>query len=63
EEKAVDDRASAMARLESSRARMRARLNAPREEGGKKNDEEGSGKEEPAPAKGTDARPEGAVPE
>ena len=42
---------------------MRARLNAPVEEGGKKTDEESPGKEEPAPAKGTDARQEGAVPE
>tara|TARA_B100000809_G_scaffold221141_2_gene229257 strand:- start:169 stop:1389 length:1221 start_codon:yes stop_codon:yes gene_type:complete len=63
EAKAGDDRASAMARLEASRARMLARLNAPREEGEPKKDEEGSGKEEPAPAKGTDARREGAVPE
>lgn len=63
EAKAGDDRASAMARLEASRARMLARLNAPREEGGKKKDEEGSEKKEPAPAKDTDARREGAVPE
>ena len=63
EAKVGDDRASAMARLEASRARMLARLNAPREEGEPKKDEEGSGKEEPAPAKGTDVRREGAVPE
>jgi len=63
EAKAGEDRASAMARLEASRARMLARLNAPRGEDVKEKDDEDPVKEESAPAKGTDAGPEGAVPE
>ncbi|MEC7775650.1 MAG: hypothetical protein VYC32_06100, partial [Planctomycetota bacterium] len=63
EAKTGDDRASAMARLEASRAKMLARLKAPRGDGGEKKDDEGSEKEEPAPADGPGARQEGAVPE
>ena len=63
EAKTGDDRASAMARLEASRAKMLARLKAPRGDDGEKKDDEGSEKEEPAPAEGPGARQEGAVPE
>ena len=65
EAKTGDDRASAMARLEASRAKMLARLKAPRGDDGEKKDDEGSEKEkeEPAPAEDPDTRQEGAVPE
>ena len=63
EAKTGDDRASAMARLEASRAKMLARLKAPRGDDGEKKDDEGSEKEEPAPAEGPGTRQEGAVPE
>jgi len=65
EAKTGGDRASAMARLEASRAKMLARLKAPRGDGGEKKDDEGSEKEkeEPAPAEDPDTRQEGVVPE
>lgn len=65
EAKAGEDRASAMARLEASRARMLARLNAPKDEAGKKEpgDEKAPGKEAPSPGEGSAGEDDGGTSE
>ena len=65
EAKSGDDRASVMARLEASRARMLARINAPGDGDGEKEkkDDAAPEKKEPPRAEDGGGGPDGAVPE
>ena len=65
EAKSGDDRASATARLEASRARMLARINVPGDGEGEKEkkDDAAPEKKEPPRAEDGGGGPDGAVPE